>query len=79
MVYVPFDTDLNGLPPGDDARVITVDQRTLARWGDGFTSAAQTYADLFAQPGWQASEFRRALWREWFAIDDWARAEERVG
>ena len=79
LVYVPFDTDLNGLPPGDDARVITVDQHTLARWGDGFTSAAQTYADLFAQPGWQASEFRRALWREWFAIDDWARAEERVG
>ena len=78
MVYVPSNMDLSALPRGEDALVITVDQHTLSRWNDGFTSAAQTYADLFAQPGWQASEFRRALWREWFAIDDWARAEERV-
>lgn len=52
------------------------DARDLRAWADGYTSKAQTYADLFTQPGWQASEFRRALWRAWFAVDDWARAEE---
>ena len=38
--------------------------------------AAQTYADLFAQPGWQASEFRRALWRKHFDVDDWSQRDQ---
>jgi len=75
IIYVPSSVDLASLPPGDTALVFTTDAHTLATWADGFTSAAQTYADLFAQPGWQASEFRRALWRTWFTVDDWAQAE----
>lgn len=72
IVYVAEGRELDGMPPGDDALVVTADARSLRSWADGFTSKAQTYADLFAQPGWQASEFRRRLWREWFAADDWA-------
>jgi hypothetical protein len=47
-------------------------ERALRSWPAGFTSKAQTYADLFAQPGRQSSEFRGALWRDWFAFDDWS-------
>ncbi len=75
IVYVSEHTDLDDLPMGDSALVLTADDRSLLGWTEGFTSKAQTYADLFAQPGWQASEFRRALWREWFTVDDWTRAE----
>jgi len=79
IVYVPSGIDINALPRGEDALVFTASSHTLSTWSDGFTSPAQTYADLFAQPGWQASEFRRALWRKWFTVDDWSRAEQRVG
>jgi hypothetical protein len=58
--YVPATVQVAGLPGGDEALVLTADLRTLDLWRDGYTSPAQTYADLFAQPGWQASEFRRA-------------------
>lgn len=77
IMYVPAGTDLSALPPGDEALVFEADAHTLTAWRDGFTSRAQTYADLFAQPGWQASEFRRALWRAWFSVDDWSQAERR--
>lgn len=43
-----------------DVRVLAMDKRALKTW-DGYSSLAQTYADLFATPGWQASEFRLAL------------------
>ncbi|HTN57184.1 MAG TPA: hypothetical protein VL043_02845 [Protaetiibacter sp.] len=79
ILYIPSGIDLSDLPPGDDALIFTTDARTLTSWHDGFTSPAQTFADLFAQPGWQASEFRRALWRRWYSVDDWAQAEDRVG
>jgi len=75
IVYVPEGTSLTELPPGTEAAVHPADARSLDVWADGYTSKAQTYADLFAQPGWQSSEFRRALWREWFTADDWAQAE----
>lgn len=78
IAYVPEHTPLDSLPAGDEALVLTADTRTLRAWSEGYTSVAQTYADLFAQPGWQASEFRRALWREWFTADDWARAEASI-
>jgi hypothetical protein len=77
IVYVPDPADLDRLPVGEGALVLVADERTLLGWSDGYTGPAQTYADLFAQPGWQASEFRRALWRAWFAVDDWSRAEVR--
>lgn len=79
IIYMPSDVDVSDLPRGDTALVLVSDPHTLASWHDGFTSPAQTYADLFAQPGWQASEFRRALWRRWFTVDDWSRADQRVG
>ena len=79
IVYFPIDIDLADLPADDEAIAVTIDRHTLESWRDGFTSAAQTYADLFAQPGWQASEFRRALWRRWFSVDDWAIAEASRG
>ena len=75
ILYVPENTDLAGLPEGGGALVLVADARSLQSWAEGYTSPAQTYADLFAQPGWQASEFRRVLWREWFAVDDWAHAD----
>jgi hypothetical protein len=77
IVYVPAGADLSHLPPADDVIVLTADPRSLRHWSVGYTSPAQTYTDLFAQPGWQASEFRRALWRSWFAVDDWSKVESR--
>jgi len=79
ILYVPSSIAVADLPPGDEALVFTTDPKTLDAWRDGFTSPAQTYADLFAQPGWQASEFRRALWRTWFTVDDWAKADVTHG
>lgn len=79
IVYVATDTNLDHLPLGDEAFVLTIDSTVLQKWSNGFTSPAQTYADLFAQPGWQASEFRRALWRSWFSVDDWSKAESTGG
>lgn len=75
LIYAPIDTDVAGLPDGEGALIMTIDVTTLRSWDDGYTSPAQTYADLFAQAGWQASEFRRTLWRTWFSTDDWSRAE----
>jgi hypothetical protein len=77
ILYVPRDTPLDDLPRSDEVIVLTADARSLRHWTNGYSSPAQTYADLFAQPGWQASEFRRALWRSWFSVDDWSKAEER--
>lgn len=78
IVYIPDDVELDVLTRGHDVLVITADVRSLRTWPDGYASKAQTYMDLFAQPGWQASEFRRALWKAWFSVDDWARAEAGV-
>lgn len=64
-------------PEGDEVRVLTMDPRAVKTW-QGFSSPAQTYADLFASPGWQASEFRLAL-REKFVSDrDWDQSEAQV-
>lgn len=71
LVYLPpqrlVDADL---PAGDEVRVLAMDRRAARTW-TGYSSIAQTYADLFATPGWAASEFRIAMrekllpWREW--------------
>lgn len=60
IVYLPVTVDLNALPPGEEVRVLSMDKRAIRAW-NGYSSLAQTYADLFATPGWQASEFRKAL------------------
>lgn len=48
------------LPEGNELLVLAMDKRAEINW-EGFTSFAQTYADLFATPGWQAAEFFFAL------------------
>ncbi|MCX6494513.1 MAG: hypothetical protein NTY82_01875 [Actinobacteria bacterium] len=58
------------LPVGDEVRVLRMDSRASLDW-DGFSSFAQTYADLFATPGWQASEFRGALRERFLSDREW--------
>jgi hypothetical protein len=62
---------------GDEetVRIVVMDEVAQRSWSNGYSSFAQTYADLFAQPGWQAAEFRRALWRSAFDVDDWSQSE----
>lgn len=58
------------LPPGDDVRILRADKRALRDW-DVCASPAQTIADLFATPGWQASEFRLAMTDHFLSGRDW--------
>jgi len=60
IVYMPASADLSKLPEGDEVRVLSMDKRAMKTW-NGHSSLAQTYTDLFATPGWAASEFRMAL------------------
>jgi hypothetical protein len=83
IVYIPEKdaVEVQQLDPrlelGDEeaVRVVVMDEVAQRAWSSGYTSFAQTYADLFAQPGWQAAEFRRALWRSAFDVDDWSQSE----
>lgn len=70
IVYLSESTHVHELPPGDEVIVMHMDRRAEFDWYDGYTSRAQTYADLFALPGWQAEEFRRALHRTLFPSAD---------
>lgn len=49
------------LPDDDEVLIMPMDTVALRTWNRGFTSLTQTYSDLYALPGWQASEFRHAL------------------
>lgn len=71
LVYLPEAVDHSGLPAGDEVRVVRMDARAQRNWTDNFTSLAQTYADLFASPGFQAEQFRRALRAQLFSAPDW--------
>lgn len=70
ILYVSDPETLGPLPEGDEVLVLRMDQRAALDW-DGYSSPAQTYADLFASPGWQASEFRYALRDTLLAGRDW--------
>lgn len=70
-VYINRSSEVSALPVGDQVRMLELDRRAERDWTDGYSSLAQTYADLFASPGWQAEEFRRALWTRFFAEPDW--------
>lgn len=50
--------------------VLIADARAARIWGN-HTSFTQTYADLFATPGWQSSEFRLALHERFLGTRDW--------
>ncbi len=65
-------------PSGNEVRVLSRDAVARRTWRTGFTSRAQTYADLFALPGWQATEFRAALNRHLFGEADWAQKAPSV-
>lgn len=67
IVYLPASAKVTDLPAGREVRVLSMDKRAAKTWS-GFSSLAQTYADLFATPGWQSSEFRNAL-RDSFVRD----------
>lgn len=71
VVYVPPPASPTTLPHGDDVLLLVLDKAAERDWWQGYTSRAQTYADLFALPGWQAEEFRRALHRSMFEGADW--------
>ncbi|HRN28833.1 MAG TPA: hypothetical protein PK781_10480 [Terrimesophilobacter sp.] len=70
IVYLPPLVDVSELPPGQEVRVLILDRRAEKTW-DGYSSLAQTYADLFATPGWQASEFRKALRDSFIQSREW--------
>jgi len=70
VVYLPASPEVSALPPGNDVRVLTMDKRAAKTW-NGYSSLAQTYADLFATPGWQASEFRAALRDNFIREREW--------
>lgn len=77
LLYLPLDgAQLLGSAPDGDVTVLALDQRASIDWHDSFSSLGQTYADLFAMPGWQASEFRYALRDQYFIGRDW---EEETG
>lgn len=59
-----------GTVGGESVRFLMADPRA-ARWWGRHTPFAQTYADLFATPGWQASEFRLALDDRFLRHRDW--------
>lgn len=71
LLYVDPDIPDADLPPGSEVRLVRRDDVAGRVWQSGYSSAAQTYVDLFALPGWQASEFRMALHRHLFADADW--------
>lgn len=57
-------------PEGDEVLILEMDARAELDW-DGYSTIAQTYADLFATPGWQASEFRLALKDRYLRERNW--------
>lgn len=65
------------LPPGGDVILLSLDRRARKDW-DGHSSFAQTYADLFATPGWQATEFRLALHDRFLSGRDWDQEVRRA-
>lgn len=71
LLYVDPDASVSALPAGSEVQLVTRDDAAARSWRSGYSSVAQTYADLFALPGWQASEFRAALHERLFTGADW--------
>lgn len=70
ILYIPQAARKHSWPTGDEIRVLEMDERAALNW-DGYSSFSQTYADLFATPGWQATEFRLALKAALLPERDW--------
>lgn len=75
IVYVAARSAPVDLPDGDEVLVLRQDELMTASNNSGFTGLAQTYADLFVLPGWQAAEFSDALGQRIFGAVDWDQKE----
>ena len=71
IVYTTRTLSQADFPVGDEVIILTEDQAAARKWRSGYASLAQTYADLWASPGWQAAEFTRALKATLFADAGW--------
>lgn len=71
VVYTTRALAQDDFPVGDEVIILTQDPVAAHTWRSGYASLAQTYADLWASPGWQAAEFTRALKAKLFADADW--------
>jgi hypothetical protein len=71
IIYTTRPFSQTGFPAGDDVIILSQDAVAARTWRSGYASLAQTYADLWASPGWQAAEFTRALKTKLFADADW--------
>lgn len=71
IVYTTRTLTQADFPEGDDVIILTEDPVAVRSWRAGYASLAQTYADLWASPGWQPAEFLRALKARLFADADW--------
>lgn len=71
IVYSTRPLSQADFPEGDEVIILTEDPLAARTWKSGYASLAQTYADLWASPGWQAAEFTRAVKTRLFAEADW--------
>lgn len=71
IVYTTRPLSQADFSEGDEVIIVTEDPVAARTWKSGYASLAQTYADLWASPGWQAAEFTRALKVKLFAEADW--------
>ena len=71
IVYTTRPLSQADFPEGDEVIILTEDPLAARTWKSGYASLAQTYADLWASPGWQAAEFTRALKAKLFVDADW--------
>lgn len=71
IVYTTRELSQGDFPEGDEVIILTQDPLAARIWKPGYASLAQTYADLWASPGWQAAEFTRALKAKLFSDADW--------
>ena len=71
IVYTPRTLSQGDFPEDDEVIILTEDPVAARTWKSGYASLGQTYADLWASPGWQAAEFTRALKEKLFSAADW--------
>jgi hypothetical protein len=71
IVYTNRPLSQADFPGGDEVIILAEDPLAARTWKSGYASLAQTYADLWASPGWQAAEFTRALKAKLFSDADW--------
>jgi DNA-binding transcriptional regulator YhcF (GntR family) len=71
IVYTSDVHALRNLPAGDEVLFVKQDEVAVRTWREGYASLAQTYADLWASPGWQSAEFLQALKSTLFDTPEW--------